>query len=123
MTRQEQIALLVTVAALVISGVITVKFQGSGLTPKGGKATDSAKVVVNSALRQGQANLFQSGNYMGDWTSPSWKIADLHSDGSPVLRPNHPLFRRPKHIGENRHKVMTEGWGGWYYNPPSEVYF
>ena len=44
---------------------------------------------------------------------------DFEVAGTPMLRDRHPLFRRPAHVGENRHRVSAEGWE-WFARPPSE---
>ena len=122
MKREEQVLLLAAAAFLVVGGVIQVKFGGSGLLHPGGdreSATGVAKLVVNSALKNQLVNATPDSikKNAGSWNSPHWKIETA------PLRMNHPLYRRPCYIGEARHKVMNEGWGGWYYNPPSEDYF
>jgi hypothetical protein len=121
MKKQEQRLLLIIGAALVIGGVVSVQFKGGTKLSAGQDrpATDTAR-IVNSSLKRGLANAWHPEVYDGDWIAPHWS---LESVGVTPLRANHPLFRRPAYIGQNRHKVMTEGWGGWYYNPPSESYF
>jgi hypothetical protein len=126
MTRREQLILLAAVVVLVVGGAVTVKLRGSATLSEHGSGVHGAAKVANSALRRGLAyattgaTAASGAEAYGDWTCPKWSMASVGVD---PLRPNHPLFRRPSYIGENRHKIMSEGWGGWYYNPPSEVYF
>lgn len=121
MDRREQYALLVVSAALFLGGLVTVKLKGSAsLDPNANPAKGAAK-VVNSSLRSAVNITAQPAGLAGagDWSvPPRWPLVSAGS-----LRGRHPLYRRPSYIGENRHKVMTEGWDGWFYNPPSEVYF
>ena len=120
MTRQQQCILLAVVAVLALGGAV--KLRGSASLSEYGSKAHGAGKVVNSALRRGLANstprttAADAAQAYPTWTAPHWQI-------DTPLRPNHPLYRRPRYIGENRHKVMTEGWDGWFYNPPSEVYF
>ena len=120
MTRQQQWVGLAVGIALVLGGFV--KFRGAAsLSPYGSKAHGAGR-VVNAALRRGVVNATQgataatAAQAYPTWTAPHWQIEK-------PLRPNHPLYRRPRYIGENRHKVMTGGWDAWYYTPPSEVYF
>ena len=121
MDRREQYALLAVSAAAFLGGLVTVKLKGSAsLDPDGSTAKGAAK-VVNSSLRTAVNITAQPPGLVGagDWAvPPRWPLVPAGS-----LRARHPLYRRPRYIGENRHKVMTEGWDGWFYNPPSEVYF
>lgn len=129
MTRQEQFVLLAVAVAVAAGGAFSVKLKGSAslssLSEHGSSVHGSAK-VVNSTLRRGLAYAnhgLTAGNAAeryGDWSAPRWSII---SAGGDTLRPNHPLYRRPAYIGQNRHHVMSQGWGQWYYNPPSEAYF
>ena len=120
MTRQQQCVLLAVAAALVLGGAV--KLRGSASLSEYGSKAHGAGKVVNAALRRGLANATpgataaDAAEAYGTWTAPHWQMAQ-------VLRPNHPLYRRPGYIGENRHKVMTQGWDGWFYDPPSETYF
>ena len=117
MNRREQYALLVVVAVLFLGGLVSVKLRGSASLDGGGNPVKGAAKVVNSALRSAVNVTAQPA--AGDWSvPPRWPLVPAAS-----LRARHPLYRRPRHIGENRHKVMTEGWSGWFYDPPSEVYF
>ena len=123
MTRREQLILLAAVAVAAAGGVaVSVKFKGSASLSEHGSTMHGAAKVVNSALRTGWANT-TAGLAAQDaaiWTCPEWSLASV---GATPLRSNHPLFRRPAYIGENRHKIMAYGWGPWYYDPPSEEYF
>ena len=120
MTRQQQCLLLAVVAVLAVGGVV--KLRGSASLSEYGSKAHGAGKVVNAALRRGLANATprttaaDAALAYGTWTAPHWQIEN-------PLRPNHPLYRRPGYIGENRHKVMQGGWDAWYYDPPSEVYF
>ena len=123
MDRREKLILLGVLVVLGVGGAASFRFQGSSTLSVGGSSVDGAAQAINAALRRGLANSTPGAtaknaaqNY-GDWSSPRWNI-----DVTP-LRLNHPLHRRPKHIGENRHHVMQGGWNDWYYNPPSEAYF
>lgn len=122
MTRQHQLILLAGLAVLAAGGVITVKARGSASMSEYGSGAHGAARVVNAALRQGLADATRGADaadaamVYGTWTAPHWQMAG-------VLRPNHPLYRRPGYIGENRHCVQQGGWDAWYYTPPSEVYF
>lgn len=109
MNRQEQKILLIAGAVLVLGGYLSIR--GSA----------QAEVGSNSSLKSGLLDLTTDDLSYDSWTCPQWQIKKYGTSG--VLRLNHPLHRRPRYIGENRHKVMCEGWGGWYYNPPSEEYF
>ena len=120
MTRQEQRILLISVIVAVVGGFVSVKLKGSATLDTGQSGVKGAGKVVNAALRTGSPNLWDPNADNGDWRSPAWSIVSV---ASAPLRARHPLYRRPRYIGENRHKVITEGWDGWYYNPPSEVYF
>jgi len=121
MTRREQLILLAAVV-VVAGGFGVVKFKGSASLSEYGSKAHGAGKVVNAALRRGLANATpgataaDAAQVYGTWTAPHWQI-------DTPLRPNHPLYRRPGYIGENRHKVMTGGWDAWYYDPPSETYF
>jgi hypothetical protein len=98
-----------------------------------------ATVTSSVALRRGQVNL-TGGFAPGTWKAPHWQKAnacatpppvmpgmfgahatDLADIGVTPLRLNHPLHRRPAYPGCNRDKVAQDGWGGWMYDPPSEV--
>ena len=120
MTRQQQCILLGVVAVLALGGAV--KLRGSASLSEYGSKAHGAGKVVNAALRRGLANATpgataaDAAEAYGTWTAPHWQMAQ-------VLRPNHPLYRRPGYIGENRHCVMTGGWDQWYYSPPSETYF
>jgi len=119
--RREQYILLAVAAVLFLGGVVTVKLKGSASLDAGGSPVKGAAKVVNSALRSAVNVTMQPPGLTGagDWAvPPRWPLAPAG-----WLRERHPLYRRPGHIGENRHKVMTEGWDGWFYDPPSEVYF
>ena len=122
MDRREQYALLAVSAALFLGGLVTVKLKGSASLDAGGNPAKGAAQVVNSSLRTGLNVTAQAAGLAGgagDWSvPPRWPLVPAGS-----LRVRHPLYRRPRHIGENRHHVMTQGWDGWYYDPPSEVYF
>lgn len=116
MTGNEKtwLVILLVVFAAGVAGV-TAKFSLGG--DAGGTALDvSGK--ASASLRRSGADLDQG--HRGNWSCP--KQAVVATSGE-VLHGNHPLFRRPNYAGENRYKVMCEGWGGWYYNPPSEEYF
>jgi len=119
-TRQQQWILLAVVAVLALGGAV--KLRGSASLSEYGSKAHGAGKVMNSALRRGLANSTRgataadAAQVYGTWTAPHWQI-------DTPLRPNHPLYRRPGYIGENRHKVMTGGWDAWYYDPPSEAYF
>ena len=121
MTRREQWILLAAVV-VVAGGFGVVKFKGSASLSEYGSKAHGAGKVVNAALRRGLVNATprttaaDAALAYGTWTAPHWQI-------DTPLRPNHPLYRRPRYIGENRHCVMTGGWDQWYYSPPSEVYF
>ena len=119
MDRREQYALLAVSAAAFLGGLVTVKLKGSASLDGDGNPVKGAAKVVNSSLRTGLNATAQPAGGTGDWSvPPRWPLVPAGS-----LRGRHPLYRRPRYIGENRHKVMTEGWDGWFYNPPSEVYF
>jgi hypothetical protein len=118
-TRQQQWILLGAVVVLAAGGAV--KFRGSASLSEYGSKAHGAGRVVNAALRQGLANATpvtaaDASKVYGTWTAPHWQIVE-------PLRANHPLYRRPGYIGENRHCVMQGGWDRWYYSPPSEVYF
>ena len=125
MTRREQLILLAAVA-VVAAGGFAVKFRGSASLSEHGNAVHGAGKAVNASLKRGLANAtsgvtaLDAADRYGSWTCPHWSMASV---GVTPLRANHPLFRRPGYIGENRHKVMSEGWGPWFYDPPSEEYF
>ena len=113
MTSQEQILLLVVIAVVITGGVmLSANVDGASV-----KANAD---VANSTLKRGLADAYRPGADDGDWQAPRWSIL---ASGGDLLRANHPLYRRPGSPGENMYKVMSEGWGGWYYNPPSEAYF
>ena len=109
MNRQEKQLLL-------IAGIVAV--LGGGWLAMG---KPKSGAVANSSLKSGLLDLTTDDVSYDSWTCPQWSIKQ--QTGGNVHRLNHPLHRRPKYIGENRHKVMTQGWGGWYYDPPSETYF
>jgi hypothetical protein len=121
MTRREQ-CILLAAAVVVAGGFGAVKLKGSASMSEYGSKAHGAGKIVNSALRRGLANstprttAADAALAYGTWTAPHWQI-------DTPLRPNHPLYRRPGYIGENRHCVMQGGWDQWFYNPPSEVYF
>ena len=119
MDRREQYILLAVSVVLFAGGLVTVRLKGAAsLDPDGNPAKGAAR-VVNSSLRTALNVTGQTAAATGDWcVPPRWPLVPPG-----MLRARHPLYRRPRYIGENRHKVMTEGWDGWYYNPPSEVYF
>ena len=122
MDRREQYALLIVSAVLLLGGLVTVKLKGSASLDPGGSSVKGAAKVVNSSLRSAVNITAQPAGLSGgagDWSvPPRWPLVPAGS-----LRARHPLYRRPSYIGENRHKVMTQGWDGWFYDPPSEVYF
>ena len=127
MTRREQLILLAAAVVVVAGGAaVSVKFKGSASLSEHGSALHGAGKVVNSALRTGWANATAGATAAAaaetypTWTCPEWSLVSV---GATPLRSNHPLFRRPGYIGENRHKIMAYGWGPWYYEPPSEEYF
>ena len=115
MNSQEQLLLLVVIAVVITGGVMI-----STSANVDGASVKASADVTNSALRRGLSDAYRPGADDGDWQAPRWSIL---SSGADLLRSNHPLYRRPGHPGENMYKVMSEGWGGWYYNPPSEAYF
>lgn len=121
MSRNEKIILVVLVVAFV-TGIVTftakgnVEADGSSLGASAGLGKDK----FNASLRGDLADIWRPTMDEGAWFTP---IAQITASGADILHSNHPLFRRPSHAGENRHKVITEGWGGWFYNPPSEEYF
>ena len=120
MTRQQQWILLAALAVLVLGGAL--KLSGNASLSEYGSGAHGAGKVMNAALKRGLANTTQgataatAARMYGTWTAPHWQIEK-------PLRANHPLYRRPSYIGENRHCVMQGGWEKWYYDPPSEVYF
>jgi hypothetical protein len=121
MSRQEKIVLLVLVLAF-LTGIITLSAKAN-LEAGGADAGATVRLgkdKLNASLRTSSANLWRPTMDEGSWHVPE---AQVRASGADVLHGNHPLFRRPSHAGENRHKVMTEGWAGWFYNPPSEEYF
>ena len=103
MTRAEWIGLAGVAAALGLFGAVS--FHGS-LSAAG----DHGEALVKTGLANVTADQ-DEGDGCNRWTAPAWQIAN-------PLRSNHPLFRRPAHIGENRHKVICGGWNGWYYGAP-----
>lgn len=111
--------LVVTLAVLLLAGCI-------GLTAKASLGADAGGTVIdmtgklNAAVRTNGANLVRPSQDEGAWSAPR---RSLKASGADVLHGNHPLFRRPDHAGQNMYKVMCQGWGGWYYDPPSETYF
>jgi hypothetical protein len=114
MTRQEEILLLVAVTAVVVGVVqVSMKANMDGASVKAGAA------MQNSSLRRGLSNAYRPGADDGDWQAPRWSVL---STGN-LTRANHMLYRRPGHPGENMYKVQCGGWGGWFYDPPSEDYF
>lgn len=121
MTRRDQLFLLAAVV-VVAGGAGVVKLRGSASFSEYGSKAHGAGKVVNAALKRGLANSTKRATAAdgamayGTWTAPHWQI-------DKPLRPNHPLYRRPSYIGENRHCVMTGGWDQWFYTPPSEAYF
>lgn len=123
MNRQEKIVLLGLAVLAVAGGIVKVKFEADADT---GDAS-SVMSVMNDALKRTLVNATSNNVAATTWyprlSYNSWTVSEyqLMNQGVTPLRDNHPLFRRPKFIGENRHKVMTEGWAGWYYNPPGEV--
>lgn len=122
MTRQEQYILLGIVTMLILGGAISVKLSGSARLSEHQNPVHGAGKATAGMVRRQLANATETATAAtaersyGTWQAPHWQIKD-------PLRANHPLFRRPAYIGENRHKVMTGGWDNWYYNPPGEVYF
>lgn len=127
MTRREQLILLAVVVVAAAGGAaVSVKFKGSASLSEHGSAVHGAGKMVNSALRTGWANATAGATAAAaaetypTWTCPEWSMVSV---GATPMRSNHPLFRRPAYIGENRHKLMDYGWGPWYYQPPSEEYF
>jgi len=107
MTRAEWIALGGAVAALAAFGAVS--FHGSI------KATgDHGSALVRAGLSNVTSDQ-DDGDGCRRWQAPAWEMAKA---GTRPLRPNHPLYRRPEHIGANRHKVMCDGWDGWYYDAP-----
>lgn len=121
MSRRQQLLLLAVLAALALGGG-AISLRGSASLSEYGSKAHGAGKIINSALKRGLANVTprttaaEAAQVYGTWTAPHWQIQR-------PLRPNHPLYRRPGYIGENRHAVMTGGWDAWYYTPPSEVYF
>lgn len=115
MSREAQILLLIVITVAVVGGVhLSTKADVDGDSLK----ADAA--VTNSSLKIGLADAYRPGSDDGDWQAPRWSIL---AAGGDTLRPNHPLYRRPGHPGENMYKVMCGSWGGWFYDPPSESYF
>ena len=104
MTRAEWIGVAGLAAALAAIGAVT--FRGSI------KASASDGSVM---VKAGLADVTSGGHEENRWTCPRWSMSSVGAD---QLRTNHPLYRRPCHIGENRHKVAQGGWGGWYYDAP-----
>ena len=110
MTRREQWILLAAVAVVAAGGFASVKLKGSASLSGNQSNVEGSAKVVNSSLRRGMANATRGDTREGAWSCPRWSMASV---GVTPLRQNHPLFRRPGHIGENRHKVMSAGWGSW----------
>lgn len=104
MTRAEWIGLGGLVAALAAFGVVS--FHGS---------IEATRDRGQQLVRGGLADATDTGETSNRWTAPSWEMARV---GVTPLRQNHPLFRRPPYIGHNRHKVMCDGWNGWYDQAP-----
>jgi len=104
MTRAEWIGIAGLAAALAAFGVVS--FHGSIKA-----TTDNGGV----ALKAGLADVTSGAHEENRWTCPTWSLASVGCD---PLRMNHPLYRRPAHIGENRHKAGQGGWGSWYYDAP-----
>lgn len=119
MTRQQWIVVAAGAVVLAVAGVAS--FSG-GLQASADGARAKVKVGLgkmtagtpNPALKDGLANV-TSGHEPNRWTAPAWSLAQV---GAAPLRMNHPLFKRPPYIGHNRHKVMCDGWNGWYYDAP-----
>lgn len=114
MTGQEQVLLLVVITAVVVGGVMI-----SAQANVDGASVKASAGVSNAALRRGLADAWRPGSDDGDWSAPRHSIL---ASGSSLLRGNHPLYRRGE-PGSNMYKVMCGGWGGWFYDPPSEEYF
>ena len=118
MDRQEKIILLILAAGLLVTvGGMSVRFT-MGAEP-GETAREGGK-KMNAALRRTAADIWRPAMDEGAWSLP---VQTVLASGADTLHANHPLFRRPCHAGENRHKIITGGWGGWFYDPPSEDYF
>jgi hypothetical protein len=118
-TRQQ--VLLVAAAAIGLGMAGLVQFHG-GVRASAGKAQAGLKVGAGKAAAAAGHPALKAGlaNATGDpapnrWSAPAWSLAQA---GAAPLRQNHPLFRRPPYIGHNRHKVMCDGWNGWYYDAP-----
>ena len=101
MTRGEWIGLGGLVAGLAALGVISVHGSFSA-------ASDHGEAMVKTGLANVTADQ-DEGDGCNRWNAPAWQIVN-------PLRSDHPLFRRPCHIGENRHRVMCDN--GWYYDAP-----
>lgn len=112
MNRQEKTVLLGLALLIVAGGVVTSLFGNSD------QPVDDAQQLVRRGLAfTGNVDVPDPDN---SWTCPVWSIKAVGGD---LLSPIHSLYRRPAFIGQNRHKIMSEGWAGWFYNPPSEDYF
>jgi hypothetical protein len=117
-TRQEQFILMAAITVVVLGGAaLSVK---ASIGDNAGDSAMAGAAKFNASLRKAGADLTSGQDDPGNWQAPDWSIA---SSGADTLHANHPLFRRPQHAGQNRYKVMCQGWGGWYYDPPSETYF
>ena len=122
MKSQEYIVLGLAVLLLSGYGIISVKgsaqVDGARASLKAGLAdatTKAASTPVGSPWDNSPGRQYRSSS----WNCPAWSMASV---GVVPLRMNHPLHNRPSYAGCNRHKVMCDGWNGWYYdNPGNEV--
>jgi hypothetical protein len=122
MKNQEYFVLGVAILLAVGYGVISVKgvvsADGAAASLKAGLSNATSaqdSIPVASPWDNSPGRKYRSSS----WNCPSWSMASV---GVVPLRANHPLHNRPAFIGCNRHKVMCDGWNGWYYdNPGNEV--
>ncbi len=121
MDRQEKCLLAAALLVLPLIWFISVRggmkqaSAGASASLKAGLAdVTSGQAVHASSPWDRSSDMAYEHN---SWTSPPWEMAKV---GVVPLRRNHPLYRRPYYTGHNRHKVMCDGWNGWFYDPPSE---
>lgn len=112
MNRQEKTVLLGLAVLAIAGGIVKVRVDASG---DFGSAAADARESLRRSLVNATSTVPDN-----NWTCPEWSIKSV---GGSTVHKTHPLYRRPKFIGQNRHKIMSEGWAGWYYNPPGDDYF